>query len=53
MTDPDYTLLKSQFIALVDNETDALDRFSAADQAGVELLCAAYCELLSGNKDFI
>ena len=44
MTEPDYTLLKSQFVALVGSETD---------QAGIELLCNAYCELQSGNNNLI
>ncbi len=40
-------------VGVLDIDSPILDRFSAADQAGVELLCTAYCELLSGNKDFI
>ena len=40
-------------LGVLDIDSPMLDRFSAADQAGIELLCAAYCELLSDNKDFI
>lgn len=37
---------------VLDVDSPSLDRFSAADQVGMERLCALYCELQSG-KAFI
>lgn len=37
---------------VLDVDSPSLDRFSAADQEGIERLCALYCELQSG-KAFI
>ena len=34
-------------------DSPSLDRFSAIDQEGIELLCRRFCEMLSAEKGFI
>ena len=40
-------------LGVLDIDSPSLDRFSAADQEGVELMCAAFCELLTNIDGFI
>ena len=40
-------------IGVLDIDSPILDRFSANDQAGIEALCRAYCETLSGADRFL
>jgi len=40
-------------LGVLDIDSPSLDRFSAADQKGVELMCAAFCELLADTDSFI
>ncbi len=46
-------VVNEQLIGVLDIDSANLDRFSAADQAGVERLCKAYCALQSANSHFI
>ena len=46
-------IVNNQLLGVLDIDSPSLDRFSANDQAGIELMCSAYCELQSGNKNFI
>jgi GAF domain-containing protein len=46
-------LVDTALVGVLDIDSPSLARFSAADQKGVEDLCAAYCALLSGNDHFI
>ena len=46
-------LVDNVLVGVLDIDSPSLDRFSAADQAGVESLCRAYCGLLSGREGFI
>jgi GAF domain-containing protein len=40
-------------VGVLDIDSPSLNRFRAKDQAGIELLCSAYCELQSANNGFI
>jgi len=40
-------------VGVLDIDSPTPDRFSAADQEGIELLCRAYCESLSASTSFI
>lgn len=40
-------------LGVLDIDSPSPDRFSAADQEGVELMCAAFCELLADTDSFI
>jgi len=40
-------------VGVLDIDSPSVDRFSETDQAGIELLCNAYCKSQSGNKNFI
>ena len=46
-------LIDGVLVGVLDIDSPSIGRFSEADQAGVELVCAAYCELHTGNKKFI
>ena len=46
-------LIGARLVGVFDIDSPSLDRFSAADQAGIELLCATYCESLRGRDEFI
>ncbi len=46
-------LIDGVLVGVLDIDSPSIGRFSEADQAGVELVCAAYCELQTGNKNFI
>ena len=46
-------IVKQQLIGVLDIDSASPDRFSAEDQAGIERLCQAYCELQSTNSGFI
>lgn len=46
-------LLDGQFAGVLDIDSPSVDRFSAADQAGIELVCEAYCDLHANKSDFI
>lgn len=45
-------IVNDQLIGVLDIDSPSLDRFDAADQAGVESLCAAFCEVLPGSEPF-
>jgi L-methionine (R)-S-oxide reductase len=42
-----------ELLGVLDIDSPSLDRFSSRDQAGVEALCAAFGESLSGRAAFI
>lgn len=42
-----------KLLGVLDIDSPTVGRFSAADQAGVELICAAYCELQGARAGFI
>jgi len=42
-----------RLLGVLDIDSPSLARFSAADQAGIEDLCAAFCELLAEGREFI
>lgn len=46
-------LINDELVGVLDIDSPIVGRFSAADQAGVEAICAAYCETLSGQPRFI
>ena len=46
-------IVNEQLIGVLDIDSASPDRFSAADQAGVERLCEAYCDMQSANRRFI
>ncbi len=46
-------LVNGELVGVFDIDSPSIDRFSAADQAGIEMLCAAYCELQSKCRKFI
>ena len=46
-------LIDGVLVGVLDIDSPSIGRFNEADQAGVELVCAAYCELQTGNKKFI
>jgi L-methionine (R)-S-oxide reductase len=46
-------LVNGELVGVFDIDSPSIDRFSADDQAGIELLCAAYCELQSKSRQFI
>jgi GAF domain-containing protein len=46
-------VVDGQLIGVLDVDSPSTDRFSAADQAGIESLCRAYCEVLSRTPNFI
>lgn len=46
-------IANDRLIGVLDIDSPLLDRFSAADQAGIELLCRAFCESQPGGANFI
>lgn len=42
-----------QLIGVLDIDSPSVDRFSAADQGGIESVCRAYCEIQSRRAAFI
>jgi len=46
-------LLAGRLVGVLDIDSPSIGRFSAADQAGVESLCVAYCDLLDAEAAFI
>lgn len=46
-------LFGGKLVGVLDIDSPSLNRFSADDQAGIELLCAAYCELHADHGEFI
>jgi GAF domain-containing protein len=45
-------VIDDRLVGVLDIDSPSLDRFSAADQAGIERVCAHFCASLSG-KGFI
>jgi len=45
--------MRGVLLGVLDIDSPTIDRFSATDQTGIELLCGAFCELQSGKDDFI
>jgi L-methionine (R)-S-oxide reductase len=46
-------ICNGELIGVLDIDSPAVDRFSAADQLGVEELCATFCRLQSMRERFI
>jgi GAF domain-containing protein len=46
-------IVEDSLIGVLDIDSPSLDRFSAADQEGIEALCRAYCEIQSRSAAFI
>ncbi len=46
-------IINDELIGVLDIDSPSLDRFSAADQDGIESLCRAYCEIQSRSATFI
>lgn len=46
-------IIDDTLIGVLDIDSPSLDRFSAADQKGIEALCRAYCEIQSRSATFI
>tara|TARA_R110002096_G_scaffold6305_11_gene29320 strand:+ start:14301 stop:14774 length:474 start_codon:yes stop_codon:yes gene_type:complete len=46
-------IVHSELVGVLDIDSASTDRFSADDQVGIELLCAAYCEKIAADKRFI
>jgi GAF domain-containing protein len=46
-------VVAGELLGVLDIDSPSLDRFSAADQDGLELLCRAYCELQARAGSFI
>ena len=46
-------MVGGQLIGVLDIDSPSLDRFSAADQEGIESLCRAYCAIQSRAAGFI
>ena len=42
-------IVDGQLIGVLDIDSPSLDRFSAADQEGIESICRAYCEIKKGG----
>ena len=42
-------IIGGQLVGVLDIDSPRRDRFSEADQAGIETLCARFCELMSGR----
>jgi len=42
-----------KLLGVLDIDSPSVARFSAADQAGIEMLCADFCELKGAMADFI
>jgi len=46
-------VIGGSLVGVLDIDSPSLDRFSEADQAGIERLCATYCSLQSTRKGFL
>ena len=46
-------VIGGKLVGVLDIDSPSVGRFSAIDQAGIETICAAYCDLQAGNQDFI
>lgn len=46
-------IVDDQLIGVLDIDSPSLDRFSAADQQGIELICRTYCEIQARAPTFI
>lgn len=46
-------LIDDRLVGVLDIDSPSLGRFSAADQAGIESVCQAFCELHAGSNTFI
>lgn len=46
-------LVDGSLVGVLDIDSPTPDRFSKADQAGIERLCATYCALQSGRDGFL
>jgi GAF domain-containing protein len=46
-------VIDGQLIGVLDIDSPALDRFSAADQEGIELLCRTFCDLFDARNVFL
>lgn len=46
-------VIDGRLVGVLDIDSPSVARFDAQDQAGVESVCAAYCELQTGRPDFI
>lgn len=42
-------VVDDELVGVLDIDSPSLDRFSAADQKGIEMLCTTYCALQSGR----
>jgi len=45
-------IVDEKLIGVLDIDSPALDRFSASDQVGIEMLCRAFCKILKGSEPF-
>jgi L-methionine (R)-S-oxide reductase len=45
-------VVDDELIGVLDIDSPSLDRFSAADQEGIEALCRALCRILEGSEPF-
>jgi len=43
-------LVNDVLIGVLDIDSPLLDRFSASDQEGIEMLCQAFCKILEGSN---
>lgn len=46
-------IIDGSLVGVLDIDSPSLDRFSEADQAGIERLCETYCRLQSGRSEFL
>jgi GAF domain-containing protein len=46
-------ILRGELVGVLDIDSPSADRFSASDQAGIESLASAYCDLRSGSTAII
>lgn len=46
-------LIAGKLVGVLDIDSPSVARFSAADQLGIEEICAAYCDLHSAGSSFI
>ena len=46
-------VVNDELVGVLDIDSPSLDRFSAADQEGIEALCRAYCDIQSRSATFI
>jgi GAF domain-containing protein len=46
-------IANDKLIGVLDIDSPALDRFSAADQEGIELLCRTFCDLFDARNVFL